>query len=116
MGRPLSQQERAVVLRMIELSPTERRESLRSAQAVATANPGCACGCGSFDLEYSGEAARPRGSVVAKGFVHREPLTPIGVLLWVSGDRPQGIEFYDMERRDGDAPLPFPEAGRIRPK
>lgn len=114
MGRPLTEQERAVVARMIDLSPAELRESFRSALARATYKPGCTCGCGSFNLDYGGEAL-PGGGVVAEGFVGREPLTPIGVLLWASKDRVRGIEFYDTERRDGDPPLPFPEASRITP-
>jgi len=114
VGRPLSAEEQGIVLRMIELAPTELRESLRSGLRAATFRPGCSCGCGSFDLEYGDKPLPDKGGVIAEGFIDREPLTPIGVLLSVFGGRPTGIEFYDLERRDGDPPVPYPDAPRIR--
>jgi hypothetical protein len=107
-------EERALVERLIELSPADLQPSLRDAFARLEPGEKCKCGCGTFAIEYPG-VTRTQHGLVAEGFIDRPGDAPIGVMLFAVGARPTRLEVYVPERVDGDPPLSLPKAADIQP-
>ena len=53
-------------------------------------------------------------SLVAEGFVERDGLPHLGVLLFASDGRPNYLEIYAPDRVDGDLPLQLPSPEDIK--
>ena len=87
-------------------------EELRAQARQATASQGCACGCGTVDLQVSDDLPRSvaespvpvEGTVVGAG---GEPTG--GLLLFVEEGRLAGLEVYSF-----DGPLPLPRVEQVR--
>jgi hypothetical protein len=114
MGRPFTEQEREVVERLIELAPSEQRQSLRDGMANTEVGEKCSCGCGSFDIDYPGKV-RGQHSLIAEGFVERAGQPLLSVMLFALHGRADYLELYAPEHVDGDPPIPLPLAREIRP-
>jgi hypothetical protein len=114
VGRPFTAQQREVIERMIELAPSEQRQSLRDGMANSEVGEKCSCGCGSLDIDYPGKV-RAQHWLVAEGFVERAGKPPLSVMLFAVNGRPDYLEFYAPEHADGDPPVPFPPAREIQP-
>jgi hypothetical protein len=106
--------ERALVERLVELSPADQQPSLRQAFARSVPGEKCTCGCGTFAIEYPG-VARKQHALVAEGFIDRPGKPPISVMLFAVGGRPTRLEIYVPERIDGDPPPSLPKAADIQP-
>jgi hypothetical protein len=114
MSRPFTQQEREILERLIELAPPELRQSLRDGMANSELGEKCSCGCGSFDIDYSGKVRAPH-SLVAEGFVERGEHPLLSVMLFAVDGRADYLELYAPEHVDGDPPIPLPSAREIQP-
>ena len=115
MGRPFTQQEQAVLERLVELAPEDQRQSLRDSLAEAEAGDSCACGCGSFRIENPGRE-RAQHYLVAEGFVDRGEGRPLmSVMLFAANGTADDLEIYAPEHVTGDPPIPFPRAEDIQP-
>ena len=103
IARPISDDEAAVVERMLEVAATEPSApgllaQVRGLQVV----DGCGCGCASVDFRAStgGEAWR----IVADASGTSLDGEPLGLLLWAVGGELAGLEVYG----DLDEPARLP--------
>ena len=112
--RPLTDRERRVIERLIELAPAEQQTTLRSFMERAEAGTSCPCGCGSFRILVDGTGETARHLLVAEGFVERSGLPHLGVMLFASEGRPNYLEIFAPERVDDDPPLQFPSSDDIK--
>ena len=110
--RPLTGTERALLDALLE-HEFPGVEELRAQVSLATASPGCECGCGTIDLHVpdgsppsTAESPAPvEGTVVdAAG----EPVG--GLLLFLEEGRLAGLEVHAFD----DEPLPLPPVGQVR--
>ena len=111
-GRPLTQNERALVNGLLSQS-FEGVEALReqAKNLMADAIPGCTCGCGTINLLPNREAPRSRATspVASAGVVRDEAGAEVGgLLLFLEDGRLASLEVYSF-----DEPLPLPPVERV---
>jgi len=107
--RPLSERERALILRLLDRAGKARPplDDLERLRVVAA----CDCGCGSIDLEPvapTREGAED-ATILADAFGAVQDGHAVGLILWGTESRVTGLEIYSLAF-DPPFELPRPDS------
>jgi len=110
-NRELTDQERRLVLWMLEHGNPEAAAFLPQVELAEVTSWRCSCGCASLNFQIRGRTDAPLGIHPIAQFVFGEGDRLSGIFLYEKDEILSGIEVYGLA---GDAPKLLPEPEELR--
>ena len=112
--RPISETELAVLMALLtHCAEDPAGEHHLHATARLVVEPGCECGCASIDIVHPNEQDHAGSVVLANGVGTTPAGGAVGLLVWGTPDRVDGLEVFDLGAGQDDTALPVP--GSVKP-
>jgi hypothetical protein len=109
--RPLTEEERRLVLWMIEHGNAEAAPFLSQVEQLEVSTERCPCGCATLFFRLKGHPPPPSGVHILSDGEFGEGANLAGIFLYESGGMLSGLEVYVM---GGNNPLTLPHPDDVR--